>query len=55
MTKAVKVIEGRMTCFQVPMPPAGSHWSQTAKTTTSIRPNQNTGMEMPKRAVEVTK
>ena len=31
-----------------PIPPTGSHGSQSAKTTMSTRPVQNTGMERPK-------
>ncbi len=53
-TKAARVSEGRMTCFQLPVPPAGSQLRTIENTTTSIKPSQKTGIEMPKRAVEVT-
>ena len=54
-TNAARVIDGKITFCQLPVPPAGSHFKITAKTTTSIRPSQNTGMDMPKRAEMVTR
>ena len=54
-TNAASVTEGNTTCCQLPVPPAGSHLRVIEKTMTNIRPSQNTGMDMPKRAEDVTR
>ena len=54
-TKEARVIEGKITCCQLPVPPAGSHCRiRLQRDITNIRPSQNTGIEIPKRADIVT-
>ncbi len=54
-TNEASVTDGRITCCQLPVPPAGSHFRMTEKTTTSMMPSQNTGMDIPKSEAMVTR